>query len=646
MLLFDGTGNILGNEQDTNVVKLLRMLDKGPAAPGGGPEQLVYYDPGVGTANLFPPANVAARLRQAGDRLSGLALGSGVFHNIAGAYEFLARNYRPGDRIYLLGFSRGAFTARAVAGMVNMYGLVHPEGLPLLESLVRTYFAPPRRRNPSGSREREDFARDVIENFSLGRMPLVHFVGVWDTVESIGIGMLGGLKITNSAGFACKRFAHVRHAMSLHESRVPYAPRRYDDPYFSDRERVHRSFAQRWFRGVHSDVGGSYARDGLSRTPLRWMAGEASAQGLRLDRGQWLPGDPHTPMHDQAYDCPYWVWAGLNARERQPDDAIDASALPIAAAVPAEHVPRPQPWRTLGWVLPVVVALLVAATALAGRGACVLDGAPGWMRAMLSLPQLAAAWQAAPDAPCSPAALRETLAWDGAFVLAYTLWLPYPMAWALRRLVARAVPRGRRLAWLPRHAHWFMGLLAAADLADNYALLHMAAALLGARPPPSSAPPSSPAWRCWRPCCARVPWPARNAHAGTPPRGAAACTKIPLFPAARSGRRGPPKARPHEHPPFPPRPSRPSKTSWRRCAPGASSSSWTRKTARTKATWSWPPTTSPPKRSTSWRVSAAASSASRSPASAANCCGCRPWWRATAPRWARPSPPPSRPPRA
>ncbi|AVT10050.1 T6SS phospholipase effector Tle1-like catalytic domain-containing protein [Paracidovorax avenae] len=479
VLLFDGTGNILGNEQDTNVVKLLRMLDKGPAAPGGGPEQLVYYDPGVGTANLFPPANVAARLRQAGDRLSGLALGSGVFHNIAGAYEFLARNYRPGDRIYLLGFSRGAFTARAVAGMVNMYGLVHPEGLPLLDSLVRTYFAPPRRRNPSGSREREDFARDVVENFSLGRLPLVHFVGVWDTVESIGIGLLGGLKITNSAGFACKRFAHVRHAMSLHESRIPYTPRRYDDPYFSDRERVHRSFAQRWFRGVHSDVGGSYARDGLSRTTLRWMADEAFAQGLRLDRSQLQPGDPHTPMHDQAYDCPYWAWAGLDAREREPDDTIDASALPIAAAVPAEHIPRTQPWRTLGWALPVVVALLLAATTLAGRGACVLDGAPGWMRAMPSLTQLAAAWKAAAGAPCSPAALRETLAWDCAFVLAYTLWLPYPMAWALRRLVARAVPRGHRLAWLPRHAHWFMGLLAATDLAENLALLHAAAAPWG-----------------------------------------------------------------------------------------------------------------------------------------------------------------------
>lgn len=98
---------------------------------------------------------------------------------------------------------------------------------------------------------------------------------------------------------------------------------------------------------------------------------------------------------------------------------------------------------------------------------------------MPSLTQLAAAWQAAAGAPCSPAALRVTLAWDCAFVLAYTLWLAYPMAWALRRLVARAVPRGHRLAWLPRHAHWFMGLLAATDLAENFALLHAATAPWG-----------------------------------------------------------------------------------------------------------------------------------------------------------------------
>ncbi|SFD57622.1 DUF2235 domain-containing protein [Paracidovorax konjaci] len=474
VLLFDGTGNILGNEQDTNVVKLLRMLDKGPAADGQGPEQLVYYDPGVGTANVFPAANPGSELRETAERLAGLALGSGVFPNIAGAYEFLVRTYREGDRIYLLGFSRGAFTARAVAGMVNMYGLIHPEGLPLLDSLVRTYFAPPRRRNRAGTRQREEFARDVIDNFSLGRTPLVHFVGVWDTVESIGSGALGGIKITNSTDFARKRFVHVRHAMSLYESRRPYTPRRYTDPQFTAQERPQRSFAQRWFRGVHSDVGGSYARDGLSQITLRWMAEEAFAQGLRLDRSQLRPGDPLTAMHDQAYDCPYWVWAGLDARERHPNDTIDASALPVAAAVPADHVPRTQPWRALGWVLPVVVAALFVGTALADRGACALDGAPAWVRLLPSAHQLTAHWHAEWGITCAANAVHRAIAWDWALIAAYAAWIAYPLAWALRRLVAAAVPRGRRLGWLARYANAFMALLLVSDVAENLATLRTA----------------------------------------------------------------------------------------------------------------------------------------------------------------------------
>lgn len=224
VLLFDGTGNILGNQQDTNVVKLLRMLGKGHDPSGKEPTQLVYYDPGVGTTNEFPADGIVSEAKNQLRQLAGLALGSGVFPNIAEAYRFLVNTYQRGDRIYLFGFSRGAFTARSVAGMINMYGLIHTEGLPLIETLVRTYFAPRGHKNQAGTKDREKFAEDVINNFSLGRTPLVHFVGVWDTVEAIGLGGLGSIKISNSTDFDRKRFAHVRHAMSLYESRSKYTP--------------------------------------------------------------------------------------------------------------------------------------------------------------------------------------------------------------------------------------------------------------------------------------------------------------------------------------------------------------------------------------------------------------------------------------
>ena len=116
VLLFDGTGNILGNQQDTNVVKLLRMLGKGHDPSGKEPTQLVYYDPGVGTTNEFPADGIVSEAKNQLRQLAGLALGNGVFPNIAEAYRFLVNTYQRGDRIYLFGFSRGAFTAPPAAG--------------------------------------------------------------------------------------------------------------------------------------------------------------------------------------------------------------------------------------------------------------------------------------------------------------------------------------------------------------------------------------------------------------------------------------------------------------------------------------------------------------------------------------------------
>lgn len=474
VLLFDGTGNILGNQQDTNVVKLLRMLGKGRDPSGGEPTQLVYYDPGVGTANEFPADGMVSKAGNRLRQLAGLALGNGVFPNIAEAYRFLVNTYQRGDRIYLFGFSRGAFTARAVAGMINMYGLIHTEGLPLIENMVRTYFAPSDHKNQAGTKERTDFAQDVIKNFSLGRTPLVHFVGVWDTVEAIGLGGVGSIRISNSKGFADKRFAHVRHAMSLHESRSKYAPRRYDDPHFTTEEKPWRSYDQRWFRGVHSDVGGSYARDGLSNLTLAWMVDEAHAQGLRVDRGQLRPGDPLAAMHDQAYDCPYWAWTGLNAREREASDFIDPTARPVDGAVPASTVPRTQPWRWLGMALAIATAVLFAITFRQGLDACDLSAAPAWARHLPSAFQISAHWHDEWGVACGDTmGVRRAIAWDWALLASYALWLAYPVAWSLRRLVALAVPPGRALGALYRHAHWVMGLLVVSDIVENCATLHM-----------------------------------------------------------------------------------------------------------------------------------------------------------------------------
>ncbi|MDB5870881.1 MAG: hypothetical protein JWQ07_323 [Ramlibacter sp.] len=433
VLLFDGTGNILGNNQDTNVVKMLRLLVKhSPAAPQR-PAQVVYYDPGVGTTNEFPAASIASKVAGFFRQVKGLALGSGAFENITQAYEFLASNHEEGDRIYLFGFSRGAFTARAVGGMVNMYGLVHAPGLPLIRNLVRNYFAKP-------SPEREGFTQDVIDNFSLGRTPLVHFIGVWDTVETIGSGLLGGVSISNSKDFERKRFVHVRHAMSLHETRSKYKPRGYTAPKFTPQEEACRSFDERWFRGVHSDIGGSYARDGLSNVTLAWMVGQGQARGLLLAKANPHVPDASVPMHDQTLDSPYWAWTGMNARARDGGAVIDDSAKPIEDAKPAVRSPGAWKWQLAGWLLYVLLVILL------------------WQ-----------AWRdgGSPAPMCTAAEVRDGLCLDWAILITMALWLAYPVAWALRRLAAHAILKGQEINWLARYAHRWMAGFVVADVTEN-----------------------------------------------------------------------------------------------------------------------------------------------------------------------------------
>lgn len=478
VLLFDGTGNVLGNSRDTNVVKLLGMLTKSPPN-GEGPKQIAYYDPGVGTHNEFPPAGVGARSRGLWQVLQGLALGQGAFENVSEGYEFLCREYQPGDRIWLFGFSRGAFTARAVGGMVNMYGLVYPAGLPMVRTLVRTYFAEtkrdsgtrkgaPRKRNTK--EDRDNFAADVVKQFSLGRTPLIHFTGVWDTVETIGL--TGGVSITNSAELEHKRFVHVRHALALHETRQKYKPREYKTPRFTEAEAAVRSFKQCWFRGVHSDIGGSYVQHGLSDITLNWMVQEARDRGLKMTEQDPPPGNPKEQMHDQALDSPYWILTGLDARGRPKDAPINSSALPIAEATPAQRTTTSWIAKYAGYLLAVVAAAMLMFTLQAGKDACNLDASPGWVALVPFAFQLLAPFRESLHMSCSEPAMSSAVWRDFFLLAAYWLWLPYPVAWAVRRWCAKAIAAGSSLPTVASKIHIGLWLVLLSDLLENILTLH------------------------------------------------------------------------------------------------------------------------------------------------------------------------------
>ena len=463
VMMFDGTGNILGNHRDTNVVRLMRVLKKDPATSAAGGEQLVYYDPGVGTANRFPASTTTAAIRQFFATLTGLALGSGAFEDIAQGYEFLVHHYQPGDRIFLFGFSRGAFTARALGGMVNAYGLVHPTALSMIPLMVSNYFAKAGKTNKAG-REKYVFNNDIIANFALERRPLIHFVGVWDTVETIGSGLTKGVKITNPPTIDDKRFVHVRHALSIHETRSKYSPRMYVDPLFSQVEKVHRSFEERWFPGVHSDIGGSYQRDGLAVSTLQWMADAAIAQGLLVEHNQFVPLQPDRTPHDETYESAYWAWTGLNVRLR-PAGWVDTNpVLSLERVRPADTFPRKlQVMRFLGSLLVALMVLLAI-----GRGMIVSRLCPtnsGVSLWTFFIEQLAP-WHGYLRGACSYDNVQLMWRWDLILLVAYCLWLPHPVTWSIRRQARRAIVDGTTLPSWIANAKWIMLILAATAMVE------------------------------------------------------------------------------------------------------------------------------------------------------------------------------------
>jgi len=137
VLLLDGTNNTLtGRIRDTNVLKLYEHLNR--CADGS---QTLYYDPGVGAPDSLPSTGVLDQAGRWVQRIYGLAYGRGIYENIRDAYLFLMRNWQPGDEIWLFGFSRGAFTARSISGMVHLFGIIDAQHESLLPTLLRVYFA-------------------------------------------------------------------------------------------------------------------------------------------------------------------------------------------------------------------------------------------------------------------------------------------------------------------------------------------------------------------------------------------------------------------------------------------------------------------------------------------------------------------------
>ena len=260
----DGTGNKYGDD-NSNVVKLYSTLII------DGRRQVGYYHPGVGTMGAPSAPN---KISAAWSVVMGLAFGAGLLANVADAYRYLMNIYEDGDSVYLFGFSRGAYTVRALAGVLHMYGLLCPGNDGLIRYITRMYAQ--RSRKAGGMTETFKVANGFKSTFC--RPCPLHFVGVWDTVSSVGW-VWDPLKLPYTG--RNPEMANGRHAVSIDERRCYFRNNLWGDPFPG------QSIKQVWFAGVHSDVGGSYAPcdSGLSQITLEWMLCEAVPLGLLVDPG-------------------------------------------------------------------------------------------------------------------------------------------------------------------------------------------------------------------------------------------------------------------------------------------------------------------------------------------------------------------------
>lgn len=292
----DGTTNdIVGNS--TNVLRLYRSLIADQS-------QLIYYDAGPGT--LSDPVAMTRFERWLRRKLDS-AIGHSLRANFCSAYEFLSMNYHPGDQIYLFGFSRGAYAVRAVAGAIHQLGLIRAEHRHLIPHVWALYA----NDNEVTDQQRFEAFHRYQKLFCANDIP-IHFVGVWDTVSSLG--WIWDYRTLPSTAHNAS-IAHVRHAVSLGERRVCFKQNVYlyegqPAPNGSDIQEI-------WFPGSHSDVGGGYPdkEDGLAKVTLRWIASEAVSCGLRINEtefavqlgadGKHSKPDSASPPHESLTG---WWW--------------------------------------------------------------------------------------------------------------------------------------------------------------------------------------------------------------------------------------------------------------------------------------------------------------------------------------------------
>jgi uncharacterized protein (DUF2235 family) len=340
VLLSDGTGNSSASLRRTNVWRMYEALDLSTGA------QLALYDNGVGTSMFRPLA------------ILGGAIGWGLKRNVRDLYVFVCRNYlaaqhddqgkttRQADRIYAMGFSRGAFTIRVLIDLIGHQGLITGATGRELDRKAKWAYREYRRQFKSRLsivslfRWMRDQALHVIEwgkprydSTKNDHAVTVTFMGLWDTVDAYGLPMDEMTRGWDQWVWPLKMDSHrpprhvkkICHAIALDDERHTFHPVLLDENGLEEVDHTDKEdVTQVWFAGVHSNVGGSYPDDSLAHVPLRWMAAKACKKGLRLhdvDTATWKArSDPHGPIYDSRRGLASYYRYNPRLIERLSDD--------------------------------------------------------------------------------------------------------------------------------------------------------------------------------------------------------------------------------------------------------------------------------------------------------------------------------------
>ena len=354
-LFLDGTWNAV--DSNTNVWRM-----KALCAPisTDGKSQLVFYEIGV-------------------NGVVGGSTGKGLDENIRLAYEWLIENYSDGDEIFIFGFSRGAYTARSLAGLIAKLGILKP-GSPI--GVAQLFGRYKRSDEETIGKLRELQEAGKLENITLEERWMLKYsqpakikvVAVWDTVGSLGIPAFKIVGVSRSTfGFLQTglriQIEHGYHALAIDEHRKDFAPTLWDVRLPKDPNEVHAaprptpSVEQRWFVGAHANVGGGYETDLLAQTPLRWIMKKASLHGLTFRNDVDIDGDVVTaPVTDSykefmngaysKFSKPFFRKIGEDSDVREDgthtnvNETIDESVFERWRLVPTYRPPNLTEWAT------------------------------------------------------------------------------------------------------------------------------------------------------------------------------------------------------------------------------------------------------------------------------------------------------------